>query len=148
MYSEGLYYTSGMVEYNKVVIKRGAWLEQKERHSAIGTLLAIVLFKGDNMFNVASYSLIERKLIINNPSQFFCELKYRTIEEVYKSLRRAMDFKDYTLLYEDVLRIALSEKSNWKDLIANTKGIETKNYLTRLDTCLRTLVKSKYIECK
>jgi len=99
------------------------------------------------MLSIASYSLIERKLIIDNPSQFFCELKYRTIEDVYKSLRRSMDFKDNTLLHEEILRTALREKAHWTDLITNSKGIEHKNYLTKLDKCLRTLVKNKYIEC-
>ena len=99
------------------------------------------------MTTVAAYDLIQRKLIINNPFKFFYELKYHTVEEVYKSLKITMDYNETAIIFEEILKIALSEKSDWKDLIANSKGIKINHYLTNVDMCLRALVKNNYIEC-
>lgn len=65
------------------------------------------------------------------------------MHEVEESLLGLLNSSEYALLYEEVLRTALENKSDWKDLIANTKGLHFKRYLNDLDMCLQSLVNNK-----
>ncbi len=98
------------------------------------------------MLSIASYDLIQRKLIISNPFSFYCDLKYKSNEEIFENLKKAMKFSENTNLYEEVLRTAVLRRSEWDDLLKNSRGVKLENYLTKLDQCIRNLTKKGYIE--
>lgn len=99
------------------------------------------------MRGIASYNLIDRKLNINNPFQFFTELKYHSEKNIYDSLMSILDHCNYDMLYEEVLRTSSDNLSDWSDLISNKKGINSNRYLNDLDMCLRSLDSNRYITC-
>lgn len=100
------------------------------------------------MYSEVSYNLAERKLIINNPYCFLMELKYWDIENILVNLKRAIDFNDLAQLYEMVMQTAADNSLNWDGLITNERNIKANNYLNSLDSCLRTLTRGQYIDCK
>ncbi len=101
---------------------------------------------GNRVLNMASYDLIQRKLIISNPYSFYCDLKYKSNEEIFQNLKKAMKFNEDSNLYEEVLKTAVLSRSEWDDLLKNSRGIKLENYMTKLDQCIRNLTKRGYIE--
>lgn len=101
---------------------------------------------GNRVLNMASYDLVQRKLIITNPFSFYCDLKYKSNEEIFQNLKKVMKFNEDTNLYEEILKTAVLSRSEWDDLLKNSRGIKLENYLTKLDQCIRNLTKRDYIE--
>ena len=99
------------------------------------------------MVGLASYNLIDRKLNINDPFHFFSELKYQSVESVSENLKRVIQSSNIDELYEEILKTASKNLSDYSDLISNEKNIYSLHYLNNLDMCLRSLVSGKYIEC-
>ncbi|MDM8534671.1 hypothetical protein QUF55_08245, partial [Clostridiaceae bacterium HSG29] len=96
------------------------------------------------MIGVAGYNIIERKIIIENPFQFYYELKNTSINEMTNRLTFGVNNKK-SEFYKQIL--SYLNDNEYPELFL-TKNISFSNSLTELDRALRALMMQRLINGK